>query len=177
MATEKEMTDKEYAELVKIKFDQLKAKYKNNLQGLYNSMKALQVPGKSATISSLVNMQERNNALGEISQMNVNYNSQLLSLTRKLTEATANKSTRDMLKATQKVSEKPKTQIQSPTATADELKAISQAIDQLAREFTAASASVAKNGWFGRNASNQRNAPEQQQTVRQKGPGRRGSES
>lgn len=152
--------DTEMTEQAKIA--KLMQKYKNHLPELFNVLKSLQVPGKSATISSLDNLQAPNKALGEITSMIGNYNSQLLSLTRELVQGKSTLST--------KAPEKSKVQLQGLSD--DEKRKITQAIDQLAREFTAPSASVAKNGMFNRRDANQ-NDPAQQQANRQKGPGRR----
>lgn len=155
MAKDTEMTEKE-------KIAMLMQKYKNHLPELFNIMKSLQVPGKSATISSLDNLQAPNLGLGEITRMISNYNSQLLSLTRELVQGKTNLST--------KAPEKSKVNIQGLSD--DEKRKITQAIDQLAREFTAPSASVAENGMFNRRDANQ-NGSTQQIAIRQKGPGRR----
>ncbi len=155
MTKDKEMTEQQ-------KIAMLVEKYKNNLPELFKTMKSLQVTGKSATISILDFMQALNKARGEIIRMTYNYNSQLLSLTRELIQGKPNQSP--------KAPEKAKAQIQGLSD--DEKRKISQAIDQLAREFTAPSALVSKVGMYNRNRGSNQD-PQQQHTTRPKGPGRR----
>lgn len=150
MANNTEMTEKEKAA-------KLFEKYKNNLPELLNVMKILQVPGKSATISSLEFLQAIKEAIEDAVSMKLNYNSQVLALTEALTRV-------------DHPSKSSKNRIQIQGLTAEQKKMITTAIDQLAREYTSPSAALHRNSIF-RKDRVQQDASRPVHTHK-KGPGR-----